>query len=82
MGHMNFLPGGGLGKRIFPEKIKVSPRGLLTAQTCAYHTPPRLYGVRSQKNFLTKNADAIESFQKFLKIFTFPCCAFRLGGVI
>lgn len=54
MGHMNFLPGGGWGKRIFPRKIKVSPGVCLTAKTCVYHTPPRLYSIRGQKNFLTK----------------------------
>ena len=43
MAHMNFLPGGGSGKRIFPEKIKVSPR-IRLARRRAHTLPPQFLG--------------------------------------
>ena len=75
MAHMNFLPGGGSGKRIFPEKIKVSP-GVFSRRRRAHTIPrPRLYSVRSQKNFLTKKCRCHRDFLKiFKKVYFFLLC--------
>ena len=63
---MNFLPGGGLGKRIFPEKIEVSPPGVFSRRKRAHTIPrPRLYRVRGQKFFNEKMPMPSRLFKNF-----------------
>ena len=82
MAHMNFLPGGGSGKRIFPEKIKVSPRGSSHGVGVRIPYPAPSLWRKKPKNFLTKKCRCHRDFLKIFKNFTFSYCAFRLGGVI
>ena len=68
---MNFLPGGGSGKRIFPEKIEVSPRGSSHGVGVRIAYPPPSLWLKKPKNFLTKKCRCHRDFLKIFKKFYF-----------